>query len=164
MLNRAVLGLAVLAAAVAPAAGARSGVAPRCTTSGLVVWLNTNGDGTAGSIYYSLEFTNQSGHACTLRGYPGVSAVDLRGRQLGSAGGRSTSLVPTVTLASGATNRATLQITEAGNYPSSACRMTHAAGLRVYPPNQTASKIVPYPFDACSRRGPVILHVRAVGA
>jgi hypothetical protein len=36
---------------------------------------------------YYLEFTNLSGHACTLAGYPGVSAVGLSGGQLGSPAG-----------------------------------------------------------------------------
>jgi hypothetical protein len=163
MPKRAVLGAVLLAAVVAaPAPASRSLATSRCTTAGLVVWLNTMGDGTAGSIYYTLQFTNQSGRPCRLAGYPGVSAVDLSGRQLGSAGGRSTSRARVVTLANGATAKAILQVTEAGNYPRSACGMTNAAGLRVYPPNQTGSKIVPFPFRACSRRGPVILHVRPV--
>ena len=67
-----------------------------------------------------------------------------------------------VTLPKGATAKAVLQITEAGNFPSSACAQTTAAGLRVYPPNQTAAKIVPFPFGACSRSGPVYLHIASV--
>ena len=164
MLNKALVSaLLVAAVAVAPAPAARSTSAAACTTSNLVVWLNTTGNGTAGSIYYKLELTNQSGHPCSLYGYPGVSAVNLSGHRLGSAGGRSTVARPRViTLANGATATANLQVTEAGNYPSSACRITNAAGVRVYPPNQTASKVVPFPFQACSRSGPVILHVSAV--
>jgi len=46
--------------------------------------MDTQGDGAAGSVYYTLQFTNLSGHACTLRGYPGVSAVSLSGHQLGA--------------------------------------------------------------------------------
>jgi hypothetical protein len=149
-------------ARIVTAARAATSSAARCATSGLVVWLDTQGDGTAGSIYYKLEFTNLSGHACTLAGYPGVSAVDLGGRQLGSAGSRNTSHVRTVRLANGATATAVLRITEAGNFPNSACHRVGAAGVRVYPPNETASKVVPFPFDACSRTGPVYLSVEAV--
>jgi hypothetical protein len=36
-----------------------------------------------------------------------------------------------------------------------------AAGLRVYPPNQTRARLVPFPFGACSRAGPIYLHVTA---
>ena len=164
MFNKAAIcALLVTAIAVGPAQSARTASASRCTTSGLVVWIDTTGNGTAGSIYYKLEFTNQSGHACSLYGFPGVSAVNLAGHRLGSPGGRTTTTRPRViTLANGATATANLQVTEAGNYPSSVCRMTNAAGVRVYPPNQRAAKIVPFPFQACSRSGPVILHVWAV--
>jgi hypothetical protein len=136
---------------------------PKCATSGLVIWLDTQGNGAAGSIFYTLEFTNLSGHTCTLSGYPGVSAVNLAGHQLGSAASRDTSGTPrTVTLAAGATAKATLRIVEAGNFPSSACHEVTAAGLGVFPPNLTKSKVVPFPFSACSSTGPVYLTVRAV--
>jgi hypothetical protein len=138
--------------------------AARCTTGGLVVWMDTQGDAAAGTTYFKLKLTNQSGRTCTLRGYPGVSAVNLAGRRLGSAGTRNPSSTPTVSLASGATANVTLGIVVAGNYPPATCRPVPAAGIRVYPPGSTASKIVPLPFTACSRRGPVILHVKAVGA
>ena len=158
--------IALAASPIATASRARTAAVPACTTSGLVIWLNTMGNGAAGSIYYTLEFTNLSGHTCTLSGYPGVSAVDLSGHQLGSPGGRdSFSPAHTVTLAaSGAhqTATATLRIVEAGNFPSSACGMRTAAGIRVYPPNQTASRVVPFPFSACSHTGPAILMVRVV--
>mgnify|MGYP003907925815 CR=1 FL=1 len=69
--------VAALAATAAPATpGAAS--APPCPTAGLVIWL-TNGSAAAGTFYYDLNFTNLSGHACTLRGHPGVSAANLGG-------------------------------------------------------------------------------------
>ena len=156
----------VLAAALA-AAATTAGVAPAaasaaCKTAALVVWVNTNGNAAAGSTYVTLEFTNQSGHTCTLSGYPGVSALDLRGHALGSPGGRNPSTVHTVRLANGSTASAVLQIVVAGNYPPAKCHRSAAAALRVYPPNQTASKVVPLPFEACSRTGPIILNVKAV--
>src|SRR5437899_464512 len=93
---------AIAAVVVAPASGSPSMSVPRCTAAGLVVWLASEpGGGAAGSTYYSLRFTNLSGRRCTLRGYPGISAVDLRGRQLGSAGRRSPSTIKTVALAPG---------------------------------------------------------------
>jgi hypothetical protein len=166
---------AALVAAVALATTASLGAAtaagtPRCTTAKLVVWLDTMSNGYAGGRDYGLEFTNLSGHACTLFGYPGVSAVNLAGRQIGSAASRDNVHSPVVvTLAGGTTTNmagtlatVVLKITDAGVYPPSACRQVTAAGLRVYPPGQTASKLVPFPFGACSRTGPVILHVEAI--
>jgi hypothetical protein len=144
---------------------------PACAKSGLVVWLaNPPGGGTAGTEYFDLEFANLSGHACTLTGYPGVSAVSLGGPQLGSAAGRNAAHpVRAVTLASGtsasmagATATAVLGITDVGAFSPRQCGPVTAAGLRVYPPNQTASSVVPYPFRGCSRRGLVYLHVESV--
>ena len=162
-----ILAAAIAVAALIPtvAVSAATKSATPCRTSGLVIWLDTQGNGAAGSSYYQLKLTNLSGHACSLFGYPGVSGVDLRGRQLGSAASRNPAHRPQrVTLANGATASATLQIVEAGNFPPSVCRQVTAAGLRIYPPNQTAAKIVPFPFRACSRTGPVYLSVESVVA
>jgi hypothetical protein len=134
---------------------------PACSAAGLVVWMNTQGNGYAGGVGYTLNFTNLSGHACTLHGNPGVSAVSLAGGQLGAPAGWS-GTPATVTLASGATAAATLLITDTGVYPPGACNPVTAAGLRVYPPGQTASKQIPFPLSACSASGPVYLNAGPV--
>lgn len=160
----AALSLAALVATTV-AVGGRGAAAsvPPCSTPGLVVWLNTNGNGAAGSIFYKLEFTNQSGHTCTLRGYPGVSAIDLAGHQLGSPAARDRLHNPrTVTLRNGRTASAVLRIVEAVNFSRSLCHQRAAAGLRVFPPNRVRAKRVPFPFAACSRRGTVYLTIQAV--
>jgi hypothetical protein len=148
------------APAMAPSAAAAS--AARCSTPGLVIWLNDEaGGGTAGSVYYKLEFTNLSGRACTLVGYPAVSAVNLRGGGVGGGASREVVHKPLpVTLANGATASAVLRIIDAGALPS--CAPVSAAGLRVYPPGQTRAKVVPFPFQACSRAGKSDLIVGAV--
>jgi hypothetical protein len=155
--SAATLALAASTASAAPAS------TRRCDTLTLVVWLDTQGNGAAGSIFYDLMLTNLSGRTCTLAGYPGVSAVNLTGRQFGKAARRNPQHTPrTITLADGASAKAVLQITDVANFPAATCRPVNAAGLRVYPPNQTTSKIVPFPFRACSRNGPVYLSVEAV--
>jgi hypothetical protein len=179
---RRLTGVAAIAcaAALAPAAAFAATSAsdhatarvPNCATSGLVVWLEVApGNDYAGGAYYYLEFNNQSGHTCTLRGYPGVSAVSLHGRQLGSPAGWGTTATKTVTLANGATASSKLQIVDTGNFvtcfvkrpaPEHPGTLPTAAGLRVYPPNQTASKVVPYPLQACARTGPVYIHASPV--
>ena len=140
-------------------AGPARTATPSCATSGLDVWMNTQGDGALGTTYYHLEITNLSGSTCTLFGYPGVSGVTLTGTQLGSAASRNGSTPHTVTLANGATAHALLGIVEAGNFPPSQCGPVNAAGLRVYPPNQTQSRVAPYPFSACSKSGPIYLRI-----
>ena len=149
-----------------PASASRHAVAastPACASASLVIWLNTQGSGAAGSSYHNLEFTNLSARACTLTGYPGVSGVDLSGRRLGSAASRNPQHKPvTVTISPRGSAHVVLQIVDALNYPRSACAQVMAAGLRVYPPGQTASKRVPYPFLACSRSGANYLSVEAL--
>jgi hypothetical protein len=156
--------VAVPVAGAISAKGARPSTSslPRCQTPGLVVWLDTAGNGAAGSSYYNLQFTNLSGSSCELTGFPGVSAVGLTGVQVGLASGRSPGASVSVRLAPGATSTSVIQLTDAANFPSSACHEVLAAGFRVYPPGATASKLIPYPFEACSSHGATFLHVRSV--
>ena len=107
----------------------------------------------AGTFYYDLNFTNLSGHACTLRGHPGVSAVNLAGGRVGTPAGwgnPGNARLRTIRLANGATATAVLAVTDVYNYPASVCHQVAAAGLRVIPPNQFAYRLVPYPIRACS--------------
>jgi hypothetical protein len=178
----AAVAAAVCAAALAPAAAlaatasasqdAQTGV-PRCSTSDLVVWLNVPpGNDYAGGAFYYLEFTNLSWHACTLHGSPGVSAVSLSGRQLGSAaGGDYSGDTTAVMLAPGATASSKLRIADTGNFGSCFVKppvagqpppLPTAAGLRVYPPNQFESTFVPFPLQACAHSGPVYMGVTPV--
>jgi Protein of unknown function (DUF4232) len=166
--------LVPVAAMAGTASPARPSGPPECTTAGLVVWMDTQGDGYAGGVEYLLHFTNLSGRACTMTGHPGVSAVSLSGKQVGSPAGWPTSTPVTITLAEGASATATLQVTDPGNYGTSCLlrksspglgqkgKLPLAAGLRVYPPNQYTSKVVPFPLQACANTGPVWLHAGPV--
>jgi hypothetical protein len=102
-----------------------------------------------------------------------VSAVSLSGRQLGRpARGDYSGKTPAVKLANGATATAKLQIEDPGDFgncflpgPQGQGRpgqLPTAAGLRVYPPNQFASTVIPYPFPACAHTGPVWISVGPV--
>jgi hypothetical protein len=96
------------------------------------IWLDTAGNGAAGSVYYNLYFTNLSARTCRLRGYPRVSAVNLGGRLLGRAASRESVQKPTtVTLPREATAAALLRIVDAANFTASACHEATPSGLRV---------------------------------
>lgn len=152
-----------LASAGSPARPAVSGAAPLCQTPGLVIWLDTNGNGAAGTVFFNLHFTNLSGHACTLNGFPFLFAVNLTGHQVGPRATFHRPRPHLVTVGNGKTATAVIGIEDTGHFPRSACRPVTAAGLRVFPPNQTRSKLVPFPFSTCSRpRGPASLKVGAV--
>ena len=135
-----------------------------CATSQLQATL-TNGQGAAGSVFYSLQFQNVGQSSCTLFGNPGVSLVaSPTGPQLGAAATFvNHSEAVTVTLQPGATATATLQIAEAGNFPQSSCDEATAAGLRVYPPGQTASLFVAQSgLQACRDSSAQLLQVGPV--
>lgn len=157
-------GLTTVIAALAAVVAAPSHAAtPGCAARTLNIWLNTRPGRTAGSTYYKLEFTNLSSRACTLRGYPGVSAIAPSGRQLGSPAARNAAhRLRTITLTGGASAIALLQVTDVHNFPPSACRPATAAGLRVYAPGATRAATVPFPFLACSRTGTVALRAESV--
>ena len=143
-----------------PARPAAATIPPRCGTGVLTAWLGIPGDGFAGGTSYQLELSNTSSHACTLYGYPGVSALGPGGHQLGRAAGRGpASANRLVTLGRGATAHAVLQIADVTNFPPSSCGETTAVALRVYPPGATRSLEIPFTFQACSQSGPVYMHV-----
>ena len=155
----AMIPVAALAATTSSAAGAPA-AAPRCATAELVIWMDTNGDGAAGSIFYTLKFTNLSGHACTLDGHPGVSAVSLSGGRLGRPAAWDPPKPQVVTLAAGDTAIAVLQYSNV-TVSNHRCTTT-AAGLRVYPPGQTTSKVIPFPITVCKSSTLVFMGVRPV--
>jgi len=138
---------------------------PSCTTTDLSVTIGAS-QGTAGSIYQPIVFTNTGTATCTLYGYPGVSlAGGSPVAQIGAAAARSTATAASIiTLAPGAAANALLQYTEAGNYSPSTCNPTPATELIIYPPGQTVSASVAYTNTACAATGVDILHVGVVTA
>lgn len=157
--------------AAVPAGAAASFAAPvpalsACATSTTVVWLSIpTGSAAAGSFSFDLKFTNLSRRACALSGYPGVSAIDLAGRRLGSPALRTGTPGHTPTdLASGLTATAVLRITDVNNFPATTCKRVTAAGLRVYPPGEKSSRVVPFPFVACANAGDEFLQVATIKA
>jgi Domain of unknown function (DUF4232) len=142
------------APATAPASSlspAATGPSP-CATSGLNVTLGPS-SGYAGGVDQTIVFTNTSGATCTLYGYPGVSLVSAPPyTQIGLAAQRSsTTPVKLITLASGATASAVLQIVDALNFGTATCSPTKAAFLRIYPPNQTAPVYLADASEVCAQ-------------
>jgi Protein of unknown function (DUF4232) len=139
-----------------PASVTSSKAAPPCQSSGIDDWLDTNGGGAAGTIFYHVEFTNLSGHACTLQGFPFVFAVNLSGHQIGNRAVFNHAFPATMaTVANGRTIHAVLGIVNTGNFATSACKPVTAAGLEVFAPTgiNEVGRTVPFPFSACSTTG-----------
>ncbi len=164
------------ARATAPAtATASGGVSPTataaptgprpCTTAGLKAAIGS-GQGAAGSSYYPIDLTNNSGTTCTLYGYPGVSFVTgAGGSQIGAAATRNDTLAPgLVTLTAGQTAHASLQVVNASNYPAAKCKIVQAHWLRVYPPGQFSPLYISFSAPTCGggASATVILSVQTV--
>jgi Protein of unknown function (DUF4232) len=150
-----------------------------CATSGLEAWLglgaaDSGQTGTSGAsgTSYALEFTNVSHRACSLYGYPEVSAYrnspavggQIAGRQIGSAAVRDTSVRPQpVMLAPGATAHAVLRVIVTASTQPADCAQVTAGELRVTLPRQGRSAFVPVHLPLCSK-GHVSLSVQAIQA
>ena len=145
------------AASTAPATSPAAAAAPACANGSLQVKLGPE-QGYAGGVDAAIDFTNISGASCTLYGYPGVSLVSGAQAQIGLAAKRDTSTpVRLITLASGATGNAMLQIADALNFPTATCSPAKATDLRVYPPNQTAAVYLPSSSEGCAQPVQVLL-------
>jgi hypothetical protein len=147
-----------------------------CAATGLEAWLGlaqTAGSASVTGIagrrtYYTLEFTNVSARACSLYGYPDVSAYASEGdggTQIGSAASHDTSVRPQpVTLAPGQTAHSVLRVTSTGTFQSTACGQVTAPELRVMLPDGIRPAFVPIDLSACSKKGPEFLSVQAIQA
>jgi len=153
-----------------------------CSTSGLEAWLGLGGAGAAGAArpgtadppgayparetYYTLEFTNVSDRACSLYGYPEVSAYrdsPMAGGPIGGAAIRDTSVRPKpVMLQPGATAHAVLRVT--GATQPARCAEVTAEELRITLPRQARPSFVPAHIAVCSEKGQASLRVEAIEA
>jgi hypothetical protein len=154
-----------------------------CATSGLDAWL---GLGTTGSMsipgnahrlqadttYYTLEFTNVTARACSLYGYPEVSAYagrQVTGTQIGSPATHDATVRPRpVMLAPGATAHAVLRVTGTSQFQPATCARVTAPELRVVLPDEglRGSRVEPafvsIALPACSKKGPKFLSVQPI--
>jgi hypothetical protein len=143
-----------------PAASPEVAGAAACPTRSLAAKVGVS-QGTAGSVYTVIDFTNIGNVTCTLYGYPGVSlAAGKPVTQVGQAATESKATARTlVTLKPGAVANALLQVVDAGNYPPATCGLTNATYLQIYPPNQTTPIYLAFKTQACTSKTVHILTI-----
>jgi hypothetical protein len=154
----------VLAANTTPTAPA---AIRACTADDLGAWVAVSqSDGAAGTIFFPLQFTNLSRHACAMRGFPGVSAVDRNLHQLGSPASRDHVIpVRTVVLAPGATAHTILGYGDVEVTTAPGCHPTFRTfELRIYPPGQYRPTYAAFDLEVCSHPGPVYMGIGPVQA
>jgi Domain of unknown function (DUF4232) len=127
----------------------------RCHTGQLRVSV-VPGDNAAGHIGLRVEFVNTASHPCNMFGYPGVSFLaGPHGKQLNVPAERSAAqgapkLIP---LAVGGKAHADLLLVNTANFATATCKPVQAGGVRVIPPDETASAFAAYPVMVCSVNG-----------
>lgn len=146
---------AALASSAASSAASHPAVA-RCTAANTRIWYGLPGDGAAGHVFFQLQFSNIGHSTCSFFGYPGVSALDVHGNEIGLPATHSGPKV-TVTLAPGATGHVVLEVTDAGLLCS---HPLNTVTLRVFPPGQFHSQLVGFPSQGCP--GKSVMHVDAM--
>jgi Protein of unknown function (DUF4232) len=149
--------------AASPTGSTSQGASPAACATSILSGSLGSGGAAAGTAFYSIEFTNTSGSACTLYGYPGVSFVSPSGSQIGTPATENSAYPRVlVTLAPGATAHAELGVATAQNYPSSTCSPVSVSRLKVYPPGQTSALFLAISTTACSSTSVSILMVQTV--
>jgi hypothetical protein len=141
--------LASTAATSATAASAAKVTAnwntPRCFIRQTRVSLGRP-NGTAGTIFYPLRFTNIGRRNCSMFGWPKTWAEAQDGRIIGNASRAVPGPRPFLVLRPGQTVHSTLGIIEAGNICS---RPATAVNLRVRAPRQVLTQLLRFRFQAC---------------
>ena len=154
--SAALIPAAALATASSPAAAAHQTAAalPHCAAGTVshpqtFVWLATPGDGFAGGVSYSLEFSNVSHSACTLQGTPKIVAIRGNGQQVGPAvgGGMAGQLI---TLQPGETAHVVMNVLAPAN-----CAHPVNATLYAYPPGQAQRQSTRLTQGFCPNEAPV---------
>ena len=113
----------------------------------------SDGEGAAGSTFYSVRLTNSSDSPCRTGGFGGVSLVGAAGKQIGAPADRTAKdTVTRITLRPGRAAEATLQVATAENFPAGRCRPARAKGFRVYPPDETHSVFLAAAHDRLPQR------------
>ena len=122
-----------------------------CQTENLDFAL-VNQQGAAGSTLFDVQMTNTGRAPCTMDGFAGVSLVTEANRSvIGAPAARETDIEHEMILIDpGQAASFTVKLTNASALDPAECSPTSAAGLRIYPPDETTDKFIPAPeLTAC---------------
>jgi Protein of unknown function (DUF4232) len=133
----------------APSAAAEPAGGLLCNSADIKLSVG-RGDAAAGTVYRPLVFTNGGDHPCVIQGFPGVSyAGGADGHQVGAAAVRTGTKGAPITLNKGDSAYADIGMVNVQNYDPVTCQPQPVRGLRVYPPQETASMFVDLPTTGC---------------
>ncbi len=150
-----VAALAVAAGVVAGGVGsvASAAATPSCTPAQMSVRLGQS-NGTAGTIYYAIVFTNTGG-TCVIWGVPHIQPVaGAHHVALGPAAGNASmgEMPARHTLAKGQSVSVGYGVVESGNYTASTCVAKNASGVLVSLSPFVKSTYVKLKISVCTKR------------
>jgi hypothetical protein len=142
------------------------GSAPACTTAQLTLRIG-GGLVSGGTDTYFIYFTNASGKACALRGYPVVTAVtgpDKTAQQVGD-GAQPAAAPPASTqvLRPGGKAQATLRFARTGNFAASQCHRVNVLYLSIFPPGQDTAAYAGIDEQTCEQTTLPTMTVTTIG-
>ncbi len=150
MMRLGVMGVVLAAPAViAPrpmSAAVVAAALPRCGAGVLRAEI-VDQEGGAGNIYTTLALRNVGRGSCVTRGYPGVSLVDARGRQIGRPATRVARPGPLIVLRPGGAASTVVHTLNPG-VGTTDC-LPPSFFLRVYPPDAYTSLLVRARLSEC---------------
>ncbi|WP_433622820.1 DUF4232 domain-containing protein [Nocardia sp. CA-120079] len=141
-------------------------VAPQCRTSDLAAGLGPE-SAAAGTVAFPIVFTNNGSGPCVLEGFPGVSyAAGPDSAAVGAPAAREGTSSGPIQLAPGGQASALVFAVNVHNIPPEQCQPVAVPGLRIYPPDNTASAYLERAATACGngQMTTTQLRVRAVVA
>lgn len=124
------------------------------------------GDGFAGGYGYQVIFTNIGASTCIMNGHPGVSLADSGGAQIGASATKNDQAyqLTNVTLAPSQQAASVIFIYDSGKYNNTDCQPKQATAMRVYPPDDYQSKLLPISTTGCAAKSVELLAVSPVFA
>lgn len=117
----------------------------------------------AGHTVYTIALTN-TGPACTMFGYPGVSLTDSAGAQVGAAARRDTGNKPLqIRLESGEAAEFMVRVAVPYTHSLGECQPTEqTSGMKIYPPNDSGFLTLDLSVATCANPRVITMDVGSV--
>ncbi len=164
VLSIVVVATAVPLAALAPSSLSAASATPSCAASQLSVTIG-RAQGTAGTTYYSIAFTNRAG-TCAIWGVPAIQPVGSGRRALGPmARNTSMGMMPLRHVINyGQSVSVAYGVVDTGNYPSASCAARRAKGINVSLAPFVPTTYRPLSIMVCTRRASTTTRLLSPGA
>jgi hypothetical protein len=146
-------GATIHEATTAPLSAGRGPVPARCDATQLLATLGMP-NGTAGTTYVPVVFTDPRFYTCSVAGHPAVTSVTGAAHtQVGPPANDDPGTAVVIWVQPfGGKASADLGIVDTGAISPSACVAKHASGLKVVAPSTSRATVLHYPHEVCTHQ------------